>query len=144
MASQVALVVKNPPANAGDIRYVGSIPGLERFPWRRAWKPTPVVLPGESHDREAWELQFIGLQRVRHNWSNLACTHMLEVIILTGGRIINNISTSILMNHIQYPIYFIFMLLKKIRFLATKVHFEQGKCSTVWNYLLEIIFSIKV
>ena len=29
-ASQVALVVKNPPANAGDIRDAGS-PGLERF-----------------------------------------------------------------------------------------------------------------
>ena len=35
-ASQVALVVKSPPANARDIRDVGSIPGLERFPWRRA------------------------------------------------------------------------------------------------------------
>ena len=31
-ASQVALVVKNPPANAGDIRGVGSIPGLGRSP----------------------------------------------------------------------------------------------------------------
>ena len=30
-ASQVALVVKNPPANAGDIRELGSIPGLGRF-----------------------------------------------------------------------------------------------------------------
>ena len=29
-ASQVALVVKNPPANAGDIRDAGSIPGLGR------------------------------------------------------------------------------------------------------------------
>ena len=28
-ASQVALVAKNPPANAGDTRDVGSIPGLE-------------------------------------------------------------------------------------------------------------------
>ena len=27
MASQVVLVVKNPPANTGDIRDVGSIPG---------------------------------------------------------------------------------------------------------------------
>ena len=26
-ASQVALVVKNPPANAGDVRDLGSIPG---------------------------------------------------------------------------------------------------------------------
>ena len=30
MASQVAPMVKNPPANAGDIRDVGSIPGSER------------------------------------------------------------------------------------------------------------------
>ena len=28
--SQVALVVKNPPANAGDIRDMGLIPGLGR------------------------------------------------------------------------------------------------------------------
>ena len=33
--TQVALVVKNPPTNAGDTREVGSIPGLGRFPWRR-------------------------------------------------------------------------------------------------------------
>ena len=31
-ASQVALVVKNPPANAGDVRDVGSIPGWGRCP----------------------------------------------------------------------------------------------------------------
>ena len=30
--SQVALEVKNPPANAGDVRDAGSIPGLERSP----------------------------------------------------------------------------------------------------------------
>ena len=31
-ASQVALVVKNPPGNAGDIRDVDLIPGSERSP----------------------------------------------------------------------------------------------------------------
>ena len=31
-ASQVALVIKNPPANAGDIRDSGLIPGLGRSP----------------------------------------------------------------------------------------------------------------
>ena len=36
-------LVKNPPDNAG------LIPGLERFPWRRDWLPTPVFLPGKSH-----------------------------------------------------------------------------------------------
>ena len=30
-ASQVVLVIKNPPANAGDIRDTGSIPGSERY-----------------------------------------------------------------------------------------------------------------
>ena len=31
-ASQVTLVVENPPANAGDVRIVGSVPGLGRSP----------------------------------------------------------------------------------------------------------------
>ena len=31
-ASQVTLVIKDPPTNAGDIRDVGSIPGSGRFP----------------------------------------------------------------------------------------------------------------
>ena len=46
----MALVVKNPPANAGDIRVrdIGSIPGLGRSPGE-GWQPTPVFLPGESH-----------------------------------------------------------------------------------------------
>ena len=48
-ASQVALVVKNPPANAGDLRDMGSIPGWGRSPGEKARQPTPVFLPGESH-----------------------------------------------------------------------------------------------
>ena len=40
--------VKASASNAGDL---GSIPGSGRFPWRRKWQPTPVVLPGESHGR---------------------------------------------------------------------------------------------
>ena len=38
-ASQVALVVKNPLANAGDIREEGSIPGLGRSPGGGHGKP---------------------------------------------------------------------------------------------------------
>ena len=40
-------MVKNPPANAGDIRDMGSVPGWED-PLGRAWQPTPVFLSGES------------------------------------------------------------------------------------------------
>ena len=42
------LVVKNPPANAGEKR-CGFDPWVRKIPWRRAWQPTPVFLPGESH-----------------------------------------------------------------------------------------------
>jgi len=51
--SQVVLVVKNLPDNAGDIRDIGSIPGLGKIPWRRKWQPTPVSLPGESHGQRS-------------------------------------------------------------------------------------------
>ena len=46
----MALGVKNPPANAGDARDSGSIPGSGRFPWSRKWQPTPVFFPGEFHE----------------------------------------------------------------------------------------------
>ena len=52
-ASQVVLMIKNPPANAGDIKEVDSIPELGRFHWRRAWQHTPVSLPGESHGQRS-------------------------------------------------------------------------------------------
>ena len=56
-ASQVALVVKNLPVNAGDIRDVGLIPGSGRSPWKRAWLPTPVSCLENPMDRGAWWLQ---------------------------------------------------------------------------------------
>ena len=68
----MVLVVRNPPANAGD---AGSIPGSGRSPegghgthpnipaWRIQWTEKPGGL------------QSTGLQRARHDWSSLACTH---------------------------------------------------------------------
>ena len=48
----VSQVVKNPRANARDPGDVGLISGKKlihaKIPWRRAWQPTPVFLPGES------------------------------------------------------------------------------------------------
>ena len=51
-ASQVALVVKNPSANAGDIRVTGLIPGLVRSPGRGARPPT--LASENAMDRGAW------------------------------------------------------------------------------------------
>ena len=46
-------MVKNLRANAGDVRDVGSIPGSGISPWRRAWQPTLIFLPGESHGQRS-------------------------------------------------------------------------------------------
>ena len=46
-------MAKNPPASAGGARDMGSIHGLERFPWRRKWQPTPVFLPRKSHGQRS-------------------------------------------------------------------------------------------
>ena len=51
LPSQVTLVVKNLPANAGDTRDTSSIPGSGRSSGEvNGWQPTPVFLPGESHE----------------------------------------------------------------------------------------------
>ena len=50
-ASQVALVVKNPPANAGDI--IDVVWGSGKIPCWRAWQFTPVLLTGEAHGQRS-------------------------------------------------------------------------------------------
>ena len=47
--SQMALVVKNLPANVGDIGDAEFDPWVRKIPWRRARQPTPVFLPQKSH-----------------------------------------------------------------------------------------------
>ena len=46
----MTLVVKNPPANAGDLNRCEFHSWVRKIPRRRPWQPTPVFfLPGESH-----------------------------------------------------------------------------------------------
>ena len=44
-------MIKNFPANAGDIRVVSSIPGLGKFPG--GGHGNPVFLPGESYGQRS-------------------------------------------------------------------------------------------
>ena len=53
-ASQVVLVVKNLPANAGDIRDPGSIPGLRRSPGGGHGNPLQYSCLETPMDRGAW------------------------------------------------------------------------------------------
>ena len=45
----MVLVVTNPLANAGDVNRCRFNGGVRKIRWRRAWQPTPVFFPGESH-----------------------------------------------------------------------------------------------
>ena len=54
MVSQVVLMVKNLPANPGDIRDVGSIPGSGRSPGRGNGNPLQYSCLEASMDRGAW------------------------------------------------------------------------------------------
>ena len=77
--SQVTLVVKSPPANAGNLRDAGLTPGSGRSPggsleedmathssifaWRIPW----IEEPGGPQSPAS--------QKVGHNWTDLACLH---------------------------------------------------------------------
>ena len=60
------IAVKNPPANAGDMR-CRLDPWVGKLPWSRKWQPTPVFLPGESHGQRSLEAIVHGVARVRHD-----------------------------------------------------------------------------
>ena len=66
-ASQVALVVKNLPAKAGDVREVGSIPGSGRSPGGGMATHSSILAWRIPWTEEPGGLQSMGSQRVRHD-----------------------------------------------------------------------------
>ena len=69
--SQVALEVRNLPANGKRRKRHGFDPWVGKIPWRRAQQPTPVFLPEESHGQEEpGGLRSKVLRRVGHDWSD--------------------------------------------------------------------------
>ena len=73
--NQVALVVKNWPANAGDERDTCSIPGSEG-PLKEGMASRSSILAWSiPWTEEPSRLQAIGLHGVKHDWTDLACMH---------------------------------------------------------------------
>ena len=63
-------MVKNPPAQAGDMRHTGSIPGLGRSLEKGMATHSSILVWRIPLDREAWQAT---VHRVA--WSDLAPTH---------------------------------------------------------------------
>ena len=66
-------------------------PWVRKIPWRREWQPTPVFLPGEVHDRRAWQATVYGVAKsqtrldnshfhFRSLWNPLVCTTLSTII----------------------------------------------------------------
>ena len=66
LVPQVALEVKNPPANAGDVGDTGSIPGLERSPGGGHGNPLQHSWLENPMDRGAWRVTVHGVTK---NWT---------------------------------------------------------------------------
>ena len=71
----VLIVVKNLPANAGDIRDMSSIPGSGRSSGGGHGKPLQYSYLENPIDKGAWQATVHGAARVRHNRNDLACMH---------------------------------------------------------------------
>ena len=64
----MALAVKNPPANAGDIAEAGSISGSEKFPGEGHGNPLQYSCLENLMDRGAWRAT---VHRVAKCWTQL-------------------------------------------------------------------------
>ena len=97
-SSQVALVVKNPPASAEELRDMGLI--IEKIPWRRKWQPVPLFLPGESQGQRGW---WATVHKVAQSWTHLKWQR--------------SIAQHILLIHNPSPFSFFFFLVKQVKYL---------------------------
>ena len=93
---QVALVVKNPPANAGDMRDTGSIPGSGRSPGVENGNPLQYSCLKNPVDREAWWATVHGVAK---SWTWMStCVHPHTHRVLSLIKIKNPCSMVTLMN----------------------------------------------
>jgi len=63
----VALVIKNPPANAGDVRDAGSAPGSGRSPGGGHGNPLQYSCLQNPMDRGAWQATVFRVKKVGHD-----------------------------------------------------------------------------
>ena len=71
----MVLVIKSPPANAGDLREAGLIPGLGRSLGRGHGNPLQFSCLENPMDREAWWAKV-------HGFATGLSTHALNIMLL--------------------------------------------------------------
>ena len=77
MASQVALVVKNPPACAGDVRDAGSIPGSRRSPEEEMATHSSILAWRIPTDSGAWWATVHGVTKSQTQLKQLSMHYII-------------------------------------------------------------------
>ena len=86
-ASWMTLVVKNLPANAGDVRYVSSSPGWGRSPGGGNGNPFQCSCLENPMDRGAWWVHRVPKSQTR---LNLRSTHAHTMHILSALKVLHS------------------------------------------------------
>ena len=104
--SQVALVVKNLSDNTGDKRDMGSIPGVEKIPWREsmAWTHSSILAWRIPMDRGAWRATVHSVAKSQTRLKHLSMyTRWVYKNILWGGATLRERKAEC-----RFPVQFIF------------------------------------
>ena len=82
-ASQAAPVVKNTPAEAGDLRATGSIPGSGRSLGGGHGNPLQYSCLGSLMNRGAWKAMVHSAAKFGHDWSDLVRRHWRSIALFS-------------------------------------------------------------
>ena len=104
----MALVVKNPPANAGDVEDVDFICGSRRFPGEGNSNPLQYSCLENLTDRRVWWATVHRLQGIGHDWRDLPCTilcthHHSSLSSYKIPAVTKEISSSLSCSFLLYP-----------------------------------------
>ena len=98
-ASRVALVVKNPPANAGDTRDTGLIPGSGRSPGLGNGSPLQYSCLGNPMDKGPWKASVHGVVK---SWTWLSKKNQKLLRLRRECKCSSSLATSFLGNHEKF------------------------------------------
>ena len=128
------LVVKNLPASAGDIRDVGSIPGLRRFPGEGHGNPLQYSCLENPVDRGAW---WAAVHGVAQSWTWLKQLSMHACIGEGNG---NLLQYSCLENPVdrgagQATVHGVAQSWTWLKWLSTHTYIENGNAAILLKHL---------
>ena len=84
-------MVKNPPETIRGIKSGRFDPWVGKIPWRRKWQPTPVFLPGQTHEQRSLVGYSYGVAKSRTQLSDFIFTfhfHALEKEMTTHSTVL--------------------------------------------------------